>query len=291
MLQSLARLTALRTFYAVARSGGVAPAADQLNVTPGAVRYQIRQLEAELGVPLLVRSRRELTLTPPGVELYQKLGSAFDEIHLACRATQNARVEGELRFACAPAFAARRLMPILDVFLERYPSVTVRQLPIEAADETMDVIISFGERDIVGRRTAILRDERYFPVCRAELLYRSPIRSVEDLQHHTLLHGDSVEDWPRLLRAGGRKQVAPRQNVYLPNSHLAFEAAREGCGIAIGSTILCAEDLRRGALVKVLDLEIPAPHPYFIIRPGDKSHQLADAFAELLIDQMERAGA
>ncbi len=66
MWDSLARLTSLRTFYIVARSGGVTEAAAQLNVTAGAVRYQIRQLEAELGVTLLVRSRRELTLTPAG---------------------------------------------------------------------------------------------------------------------------------------------------------------------------------------------------------------------------------
>jgi LysR family glycine cleavage system transcriptional activator len=75
----------------------------------------------------------------------------------------------------------------------------------------------------------------------------------------------------------------------MPNSHLALEAAKEGCGLAVGSTILCADDLRRGTLVKVLDLEIPAPHPYFVIRPGDAPGPLADAFADLLIEQLERA--
>ncbi|MBI2256866.1 MAG: LysR family transcriptional regulator [Proteobacteria bacterium] len=289
MWDSLNRLTALRTFYAVARGGGIAEGASQLNVTTGAVRYQIRQLEAELGVELMVRSQRALTLTVPGTELYQKLGSAFDEIHLACRTTQHGRVEGELRIACAPAFAALRLMRLLDLFLQRFPSVTVKQLPIEQADETLDVIMSFGERDIPGRRTAILRNETYFPLCSAELFYRSPVKTIHDLQDHVLIHGDSEEDWPRLLRASGRGQIVPRQHVYMPNSHLALEAAKEGCGIAVGSTILCADDLRRGTLVKVLDLEIPAPHPYFVIRPGDTASPLADAFADLLIEQLERA--
>jgi LysR family glycine cleavage system transcriptional activator len=289
MWQSLGRLTALRSFYAVARGGGIAEAAAQLNVTAGAIRYQIRQLETDLGVALMVRGRRELTLTAPGADLYQKLGGAFDEIHLACRTTQNSSVKGELRFACAPAFAALRLMRILDLFLQRFPSVTVRQFPIETADETMDVVMSFGEREIAGRRTAILRNETYFPLCSAELLYKLPIRSVSDLQDHVLIHGDSEDDWPRLLRASGRSQITPRQHVYLPNSHLALEAAKDGCGVAVGSTILCADDLRRGTLVKVLDLEIPAPHPYFVIRPGDRSNQVADAFAELIVEQLERA--
>jgi LysR family glycine cleavage system transcriptional activator len=289
MWQSLGRLTALRTFYAVARGGGIAEAAAQSNVTAGAVRYQIRQLETDLGVQLMLRGRRELTLTAQGNDLYQKLGSAFDEIHLACRTTQNSRVGGELRIACAPAFAARRLMRFLELFLQRFPSVTVRQFPIELADETMDVIISFGEREIAGRRTAILRNETYFPLCSPELFYKSPVRTVADLQEHILIHGDSEEDWPRLLRAGNRGQVIARQHVYMPNSHLALEAAKEGCGIAVGSTILCADDLRRGTLVKVLALEIPAPHPYFIIRPGDLGNPLGDAFADMIIEQLERA--
>ncbi len=102
------------------------------------------------------------------------------------------RVEGELRFACAPAFSAIRLMPILGQFLQRYPSVTVRQFPIEAADDSMDIVLTFGERDIAGKRTAILRNETYFPLCSAELLYRLPVKSVEDLAQHVLLHSDSL---------------------------------------------------------------------------------------------------
>lgn len=288
MWQSLTRLTSLRTFYAVARGGGIAEAAGQLNVTAGAIRYQIRQLEQELGTQLILRSRRELTLTVPGSDLYQKLGRAFDEIHLACRHTQNTTVTGELRFACAPAFAALRLMPILDLFLQRFPSVTVRQFPIELADESMDVIMAFGERAIPGRRIAILRNETYFPLCSPKLLYRAPINTLVDLSEHVLLHGDSLEDWQRLLQAAGRTEIAPRQQIYLPNSHLALEAAKAGCGIAVGSTILCADDLRQGALVKVLEIEIPAPHPYFVIRPSDKPNPAADAFTELIVEQLER---
>lgn len=289
MWESLTRLTGLRSFYAVARGGGIAEAAAQLNVTPGAIRYQIRELEKELGSPLIVRSRRELILTPTGSDLYQKLGQAFDEIHLACRTAQNAQVTGELRLACAPAFAAMRLMRILELFLQRFPSVIVRHFPIEAADETMDVILSFGERAVPGKRVAILRNETYFPLSSPELLFRNPVRQVTDFRDHVLLHGDNVDDWPRLMRASGRAEIVPRQHVYLPNSHLALEAAKEGCGIAVGSTILSADDLRRGTLVKVLDLEIPAPHPYFVIRPGEHNHQVADAFAELIVEQLERA--
>lgn len=289
MWSNLANLTALRTFYAVARGGGIARAAAQLNVTAGAIRYQIRQLEQELGTQLILRGRRELALTGAGGELYQKLGRAFDEIHLACRNAQGAELTGELRLAAAPAFAALRLMPILELFLQRYPSITVRQVPIELADDSMDVVISFGERDITGRRQAILRNESYFPLCSPTLLYRAPVDTLDDLAQHVLLHGDAHEDWPRLLQAGGRPELAPRQQVFLPNSHLALEAAKAGCGIAVGSTILCADDLRRGSLTKVLDLEIPAPHPYFVIRPRDENRQLADAFAELLVEQLERA--
>ncbi|UNC16502.1 hypothetical protein FE249_20160 (plasmid) [Acidiphilium multivorum] len=53
-----------------------------------------------------------------------------------------------------------------------------------------------------------------------------------------------------------------------PSAAATLQAARDGCGIAVGTSILCADDLRRGALLKLLDIEVVAPNPYFVIKPG-----------------------
>ena len=284
----LAQLTAIRAFFSVVRHGGVASAARVLNVTPGAVRHHIRKLEEDLGAQLLVRSRRELQLTPAGSSLYAKISPAFEEIQSACRTAAAERLEGELRVACSPGLAALRMARVLDRFCERFPLVTVRLLPIEESSEAMDVIVSYGERPIKGARHAILRDERYFAVCSPELSYRSALRVPEDIANHVMLHSDTGEDWQRLLGTAKHGTLAPRQHVYFPNTYLALQAALDGCGVAVGSSILCSDALRRGALVKVLDLEIPAPHPYFVILPGEEARSLAKEFCAILLDSLDQ---
>jgi LysR family glycine cleavage system transcriptional activator len=287
MNELMPQLTALRTFYRVVKAGGIAEAARALNVTPGAVRHQVRLLEAELGESLIVRNQRNITLTVAGSGFYEKLARAFEDMHRACRTISQLDVEGELRVACAPALAALRLTRIIDQFLKRFPTVNVRFFPLELADESMDVIISFGERDIAGNRYALLKNEMYFAVCSPELTYKNALRTPDDLRDHTLIHAVDEEDWDRLLRASGRQKPIPRQQIWFSDAHLSLQAAKDGCGIAIGSAILCAEDLRKGTLIKLFDLEIPAPYPYFVIQPKKADSAIGDVFCDILLRNLE----
>lgn len=289
MDSGILHLTSLRAFFAVAKHGGIPGGARELNVTPGAIRHHIRMLEEELGTQLLVRSRREFSLTASGAAFFAKLSRAFEEIQSACRTAASESFEGELRIACAPGLAALRLMRILDRFSDRFPLVTVRLFPIEQASDAMDVVISYGERPIHGSRYAILKNERYFAVCSPDLFYRNSLRSPDDLQNHVLLHSDNGEDWQRLISTSSRGQITPRQHMYFPNAYLTLQGAREGCGLAVGSSILCADDLRRGSLIRVFDLEIPAPYPYFVIQPGETRRAIADVFSAILLEQIEYA--
>jgi len=283
----LLHLSSLRAFVSVAKLGGIPQAASDLNVTPGAIRHHVRTLERELRTQLVVRSRKEFSLTPAGAALFAKLSRSFEEIQSACRTAASESFEGELRVSCAPGLAALRLMRILDRFADRFPLVTVRLFPIEQASEAMDVVISYGERPIHGSRYAILKNERYFAVCSPDLFYRNPLRSVADLQNHVFLHSDSGEDWQRLIGTNTISQIAPRQHMYFPNAYLTLLGAREGCGLAVGSSILCADDLRRGSLIKVLQSEIPAPYPYFVIQPSETRRPIAEVFCAILVEELE----
>ncbi|TPM22523.1 LysR family transcriptional regulator [Mesorhizobium sp. B2-3-3] len=290
MHNELLHLSSLRAFFSVAKLGGIPGAARDLNVTPGAVRHHIRTLEEQLGTQLVVRSRKEFSLTASGAAFFAKLSRAFEEIQSACRTAASDSFEGELHVSCAPGLAALRLMGILDRFADRFPLVTVRLFPIEQASEAMDVVISYGERPIHGSRYAILKNERYFAVCSPNLFYRNALRSPADLQNHVLLHSDDGEDWQRLIRTSAAGQILPRQHMYFPNAYLTLQGAREDCGVAVGSSILCAEDLRRGSLIKVLDLEIPAPYPYFVIQPSETKRPIAEVFSAILVEQLENIG-
>jgi LysR family glycine cleavage system transcriptional activator len=286
MRQFRHNLTALRAFHALVQAGGIAGAAATLNVTPGAIRHQLRQLEEDVGHPLIVRSKRTLTMTAAGIRLYETVGRALAEIATACRSLGANDVAGELRVSCAPAFAALRLMSVINTFAERYPMMAVRLFPHDWADETMDVIISYGEHPVSGARMAILRDESYFPVCSPALAYKHDIARPEDLAALVGLHADAGTDWARVLGAAPDAVVRFRQEMFFPNAHLSLQAAREGCGVAVGTTILCADDLKRGNFVRLLDLEVPAPNPYFVIQPKGSRSLAAEAFISILVEQV-----
>ncbi|MWB79084.1 LysR family transcriptional regulator [Pseudooceanicola sp. 216_PA32_1] len=281
-------LTALNTFHQVARNGGIAAAASQLNVTDGAIRYQIRRLEEDLGEQLLVRSKRTLTLTSAGLSLFERLNHAFRDMERACQSlTSTSGMDGELNIACAPAFSGARLPSVIRAYCQQYPLMTVRVFPIGMFDESMDVVISYGERTTPGMREAILRDEMYFPVCRPELKYEWGITSTADLANCIALHADQGGDWMRLLTAASPASIQFAQQVYFPNAAVSLQAARRGCGVAVGTSILCADDLRSGTLVRLLDIEVPAPNPYFVIQPGQTHKDSAERFVDTLMDQLE----
>ncbi|NLR97381.1 LysR family transcriptional regulator [Rhizobium sp. P38BS-XIX] len=282
-------LTGLKTFHELARRGGVAGAAAHLNVTDGAIRYQIRQLEQELGEKLVIRSKRTLTLTSAGSSLYNRLSQVFHEMERACQSlSSDSGMDGELRIACAPALAGSRLSTVIKSFCQQYPLMTVRIFPIGMADDSMDVIVSYGERPVPGARVAILRDEMYFPVCRPELRYEWDISTPMDLGRCIALHADQGADWMRLLSMASAQTVQFAQQVYFPNAAASLQAARDGCGVAVGTSILCADDLRRGTLVKLLNIEVVAPNPYFVIQPGVPHKESAERFVETLRGHLER---
>lgn len=279
-------LTALRSFHAVVEGGGIAAAASALNVTPGAIRHQLRHLERELGQGLILRHRHALALTAAGTSLYETVRRSFQDIAATCRTLQSGDMEGELRVSCAPALAALRLMAVIDAFAQLFPLMNVRLFSSDRIDDTMDVVISYGEQSISGARIAILRDEVYFPVCSPAFAYGQNLLRAEDLGRLTGLHADTGTDWSRVLGAASKRPIRFRQEMFFPNALFSLQAARDGCGVAVGTSILCAGDLRRGALVRLLDLEVPAPNPYFVIQPRHSRPLVADAFVQLLQTQL-----
>lgn len=282
-----ASLTALRSFHAMVAGGGIGAAASALNVTPGAIRHQLRQLERELGQDLFVRGRRSLQLTAAGSRLFETVGRAFADIGAACRGLGVTDLKGELRVSCAPAFAAQRLMRVIDAFAQSYPQMNVRLFAAGEADETMDIVITYGERPVPGARIAILKDETYFPVCSPALAYRTEITKLEDLAGLVGLHARDHSDWERLFGSASTERIRFRQEIVFPDARLSIQAAREGLGVAVGTSILCADDLRRGSFVRPLDIEVPAPNPYFVIHPQTTRHPAVELFTSVLLEQVE----
>ncbi|MEM9317150.1 MAG: LysR family transcriptional regulator, partial [Pseudomonadota bacterium] len=122
----LPSLLALRAFESVARNGSMKAAADELNVTPGAVSQLVKKLESEMDCELLDRSQRSVQLGPAGIRLQSSLSDAFMRLREAVEAVTPVNEKRTLMVACGPPFAAKWLVPRLGQFMEIMPEADIR---------------------------------------------------------------------------------------------------------------------------------------------------------------------
>ena len=130
--------------------------------------------------------------------------------------------------------------------------------------------VRYGRGTWPGLRTDWLMAEDMFPVCSPSLLTgRQPLRTPEDLAHHTLLHATvSREDWQLWLTAAGLPvSLATRRGLSFDQSFMAIQAAVEGLGIALGRTRFVEADIAAGRLVVPFDVVLPADAGFYIVAP------------------------
>ncbi len=253
-------LNALRAFEVAARRLSFTQAADELNVTPGAISQQIRQLEEFAGTPLFKRTGRAVLLTDAAEASLPLVREAFEKIAEAGRILQAPARRGRVVVSSAPSFAAKWLTPRLDAFHDGHKGLEVwvraEMALIDFSSADADFAIRYGKGVYDGLKAEKLLDEAVLPVCSPALLKgREPLRRPEDLVGHTLLHDESGEtdptcpDWAAWLKgrkvAGIDAQRGPRFNQGL----LVIEAAMAGRGVALAKRAIAAADLASGRLV------------------------------------------
>ena len=253
-------LNALRAFEAAARRLSFTQAADELNVTPGAISQQIRQLEDYAGTPLFKRTGRSVLLTDAAQASLPLVRDAFEKIAEAGRVMQAPARKGRVMVSSAPSFAAKWLAPKLDAFhrshdgIEAWISADMGLTDFTTADA--DFAIRYGRGLYDGLKAEKLLDETVLPVCSPALLEGpDAIRKPEDLRHHTLLHDESPEndpscpDWTSWLRARGVTDIDSSRGPRLNQAILVIEAAAAGRGVALAKRAIAASDLASGRLV------------------------------------------
>lgn len=253
-------LNALRAFEAAARRLSFTQAADELNVTPGAISQQIRQLEDYAGTPLFKRTGRSVLLTDAAQASLPLVREAFERISEAGRIMQSPARKGRVMVSCAPSFAAKWLAPRLDSFhrqhdgIEAWISADTGLTDFTTADA--DFAIRYGRGSYDGLKSEKLLDETVLPVC-SPAMVEGPdaIRRPEDLKNHTLLHDESTEvdpscpDWASWLRARKVEGVDASRGPRFNQAILVIEAAAAGRGVALAKQAIAASDLASGRLV------------------------------------------
>jgi LysR family glycine cleavage system transcriptional activator len=278
MKSRLPPLNALRAFEAAARHGSFAKAADELSVTPAAVSQQIRLLEEDLGATLFRRLPRGLVVGEAAKRALPELGKAFAHLARAVEDLRGGSLAGPLIVSVIPSFATRWLVPRLSGFIEAYPEIelTVRSelRSVDFAREEVDLGIRYGKGIYPGLDTRLLLTEEVFPVCAPSLLVgRHPLRRLEDLRHHTLLHDRCLTGeepslyWRHWLRDAGITGIDADRGPGFTDATIMIEATLRGMGVALGRSGLCADDLAAGRLVRPFTASRPADYSYYVVTP------------------------
>ncbi len=232
--ERLPALNALRAFEAAGRHLSFTRAADELNVTPGAISQQIRQLEEFAGAPLFRRTGRQVLLTDAGQAALPLLSNAFEMMSEAVHHMKAPARRDRLMISSAPSFAAKWLAHRLDRFQEEHPEAEVwvsADLAITDFNSTdIDLAIRYGKGIYDGLRIEKVLSESVLPVCSPDLMKGShPLHKPEDLAHHVLLHDEGPEtdpscpDWKSWLAARGVTSVDTSRGPHFSQSALVVE--------------------------------------------------------------------
>jgi LysR family glycine cleavage system transcriptional activator len=260
----------LWAFDVAARNLNLTAAAEELNVTHAAVSRQVKQLEQRLGVKLFERLPRGLKLTAHGALLAEGTREAFDRLASALEDVSVPAVRRKLVISTFASLAARWVMPRVQSFATRFPEVDLQvQTSTRLVDfnrEDVDIALRFGSGRYPGLHVVPLFAPKDIVVCSPSLLARGPkLTAIADLQHHTLLHGESHRSWVRWLEAVGDKSVNPRRGILCGDRNAMLQAALEGQGVGLTPEVFATNDLTSGRLVKVFEQSLQAEFSIYAV--------------------------
>jgi len=291
-------LADLTAFVAVADHLSFRRAASRLGVTPSALSHSMRQLEERLGMRLLNRTTRSVSVTDAGLRLLERLRPAISEIGGALEDLNQERQRpvGRLRIYAIHLAASAVIAPIWKRFLSTYPDVhlevAVGEAPIDIVAKGFDAGIGPRDRvpaDMIAVRVmgpmkiAVVGAPTYFARRRAP-------RTPDDLARHVCVEYRREADGGVLMwlfeRNRKSRRISVDGRVMVNDADLAVRAAVDGLGIAYTGEALAEPFLRSGQLVRVLEDWSPSFEGLFLYYPG---HRQVPAALRVLIDMMRAA--
>jgi DNA-binding transcriptional LysR family regulator len=268
---SLPSLNALAAFEASARHLSLTCAADELNVTPGAVSKQVKLLEEEIGRQLFIRLHRSLELTPEGDTVYRALRDAFERMSSTLRQVGGIGSLRSVSIGSTMAFAQLWLMPRLGGFWSTHQDIVVDHIISDRTQELqrhdVDLRVRYGEGTWADEESARLFGDRIVAVAAPRFIAGHKVKSVKDLSELPLLSVEGVDwtwtTWADFLRETGAPHR--RLNIRRFNSYvIALQAAEAGQGVALGWMSLVKPLIASGALVQVTAAGIAAPQSFYL---------------------------
>jgi LysR family glycine cleavage system transcriptional activator len=256
------------------------------------VSRQVRVLEDYLEVALFERSHRSIRLTPEGARLFPATNRALDEINEAVAGLSMRGRRDVLVVQTYTTFAQRWLIPRLWRFHERLPNIEIRlSASVAPVDfERGQIHAAIQRRSALMERCDIdfLAPVELLPVCTPALAEDwNEASRAEMLARHSLLHSLArPNDWKLWLSSAGLMQIDPTRGMKFENSVLAYEAALQGIGVAIGIRVLVEQYLRSGSLVAPFGPPLALDDGYYLLIPrGRQQPPALRRFRDWLLEE------
>lgn len=250
-------------FVAVADTGSFTAAAEAMGLTKAVVSFNIRQLEDELGVTLLLCSTRRLTLTEAGRLFHQRsvaLLKDAERLKDDVRAN-HAGLTGELRITTTPEYGSQVVVPLLAEFSQQHPDLRVRHvsssLHADLISERFDVAIRLGTLADSRYHAALITQFTIFPVATPGWLRNHPVESLEQLAKADWIIHERLASplrWQVNDACGepATLEIKKAPRLFADSAQALMAFALAGCGVALLPEWLVRHALDDGKLVSVL---------------------------------------
>lgn len=265
----------VRIFKRVAETGSFSAAAKESRVSQPTVSKSVKALEDFLGVLLLRRTTRGLSLTPEGQKLLVSGSSLLDqaEVMLANVRSEKLQLQGQVRVTASLAFTRIVLAPLLETFLDQQPGLKFYfQLSdgfVDLIENNIDVAIRLGTIDDSGLKAIrIGTSTRALYASKKYIKKFGKPADTESLRSHRLLSYTRLSDrpsWPLLSKDGVPKPFYFEPYFQTDGSDLMREATVRGIGIGLLPTWMMIDEERRGEMIRVLPKQMASPIPIFAV--------------------------
>lgn len=288
------KLQAMQLFARVVETGSYTAAAEQLEISRALASKLVQALEDQLGVRLLHRTTRRLSLTEAGQNYYQRVAEILAQLAEAEAEAAELQLEprGRLRVSAPMSFSILHLGAALADFQRKYPRVelelNLNDRVVDLVEDGFDLAIRIGrlaDSSLVARRLA--GSQIVAVAAPAYLAWHGMPSHPDDLAHHNCLDytlSPRRDEW-QFARGEERVTVRVRGNLHVNNGDMIALAAAQGLGVALSPAFIVHDALRRGDLVRVLpewqlpDIGVYAVYPAGRSLPA-KTRSLIDFLAE-----------
>ncbi|MVA98726.1 LysR family transcriptional regulator [Nitratireductor sp. CAU 1489] len=286
-------LSGLRAVEAVARTGSLQAAAQELGVSASAVSQQVNRTEKQLGKTLFARTGRGMEPSGQADIFFERLGAGFAELTSAVEWVRR-QDQCTLVVSVAPVFASKWLIPRLGRMFALHPGILVRidttTRLADLAHSDVDVAIRLGDGDWAGTRAELLFSQDIFPVCAPALAER--LKTIPDLAHATKITDEAAlfgwEDW---FAAAGAAPVALKPGVHFRDPLLCLDGAICGHGVMLAWQLLAGEAVADGRLVAPFDARAPSGLGYWLCTESTQTEApKVRAFKRWILEEVQNDG-